>query len=197
MHVKCIIDMHFTYLTFSILYLSLHSSPYSFSPSLPPSLLPFLTYLLPSSFPSSICPLLTHSLTPFSLSPSPLFPPSLPLLPPSLPPSVLEGFEIPHPDLQFKSDKTMDQRLLSQNHAPPALLEQYNQARAPPNLAEFNVEWGDDRNVMHIYSKPDFFFQCWRDEIQKQTLRKMSQMDMLSVSIYYTCIAYCTVYIYT
>ena len=76
----------------------------------------------------------------------------------------------------------MDQRLLSQNHAPPALLEQYHQARAPPDLAVFNVDWGDGRNMAHIYSKPDFFFENWREEIQKQTLRKMSQMDMLSVS---------------
>jgi hypothetical protein len=96
---------------------------------------------------------------------------------------VLEGFEIPHPDLQFKSNKTVDQRLLSQKHVPPALLEQYRQARAPPDLAQFSEGWGDGRNAMHVYSKPDFFFQNWREEIQRQTLRKMSQMDLLSVSL--------------
>ena len=36
---------------------------------------------------------------------------------------------------------------------------------------------------MHLYSKPDFFFQNWREGIQRQALRKMSQMDMLSVSV--------------
>ena len=40
---------------------------------------------------------------------------------------------------------------------------------------------------MHVYSQPDFFFQNWREGIQRQALRKMSQMDLLSVS-------YCTLW---
>ena len=102
---------------------------------------------------------------------------------PSHPHIVLEGFEIPHPDFQFKSNKKTDQRLLSQN-MPPALLKQYNQATPPPNLSKFDSNWEDQRHAMHIYSKPDFFFQSWRDKIQRQTLKKMSQMDLLSVSRY-------------
>lgn len=94
---------------------------------------------------------------------------------------VLEGFEIPHPDLQFKSNTTIDQRILSQKkHVPAALLEQYNQARAPPDLTQFSSDWDDVMNAMHFYSNPNFFFEYWRGEIQKQTMRKISQIDMLS-----------------
>ena len=35
---------------------------------------------------------------------------------------------------------------------------------------------------MHFYSNPDFFFENWREGIQKQALRRVSQMDVLSVS---------------
>ena len=108
--------------------------------------------------------------------------------PPPPPPShththtVLEGFEIPHPNHQFKSSKTMDQRLLMQKNAPAALLEQYGQAQPPPALGQFDKDWEEVRNASHLYSNPNFFFENWRDEIQRQTLRKISHMDLLSVS---------------
>lgn len=97
-------------------------------------------------------------------------------------PAVLEGFEIPHPDYQFKSNRNIDQRLLTQQHAPAALTEQYNLAEKPPALDLFTSDWEDGRNAMQLYSHPGFFFQSWREGIQKETLRKMSQMDLLSVS---------------
>ena len=96
--------------------------------------------------------------------------------------AVLEGFEIPHPDNQFKSDRTITQRLLIHKHAPAALMEQYEAAQEPPALDKFSTDWEDKRNALHLYSNPDFFFQNWREAMQKETLSKMSLRDVQSVS---------------
>lgn len=91
-----------------------------------------------------------------------------------------EGFVIPHPDLHFKSDRHIDQKLLSKKHTPQALLEQINLASSPA-LYKFNSLWEDGRNAMHFFSNPDFFFENWRNSVRKEAMRRKSTVDNLQM----------------
>ena len=105
-------------------------------------------------------------------------------------PIVLEGFEIPHPSQQFKSDKRIDQRILTQQHMPASLLEQYETMDKTPALYLFTSLWEDERDALHMYSNPDFFFDHWRRNMQKQTMQRKTTVDLLSVSCLW-CICMC------
>ena len=94
---------------------------------------------------------------------------------------VLEGFEIPHPDFQFRSDQTTGQHLFTRQTVLPALNEQITGAWSP-DLHVFTSVWEDGRNGMHMYSNPDFFFEHWRINIQRETMRRRTAVDVLSVS---------------
>lgn len=103
---------------------------------------------------------------------------------------VLEGFEIPHPSNHFRSERKIDQCLLSQKHTPAALVEQY-QGTSTPSLHMFTGLWEDGRNALHMYSNPEFFFQHWRTNMQKPVLRRRTTANLLSVSsaIQNSCLA--------
>ena len=94
---------------------------------------------------------------------------------------VLEGFEIPHPDFQFRSNQTIGQHLFTRQTVPPSLNDQIEGAWSP-DLHLFTSVWQDGRNGMHMYSNPDFFFEHWRINIQRETMRRRTNVDLLSVS---------------
>ena len=95
--------------------------------------------------------------------------------------TVLEGFEIPHPDNQFRSDQTMGQHLFTKQTVAPALMDQILAAWSP-NLHVFTPHWEDGRDAMHIFSNPDFFFEHWRINIQRETMQRRATVDVSSVS---------------
>ena len=95
--------------------------------------------------------------------------------------TVLEGFEIPHPDNQFRSDQTLGQHLFTKQTVAPALMDQIL-AASSPNLHVLTPHWEDGRDAMHMFSNPDFFFEHWRINIQRETMQRRATVDMLSVS---------------
>ena len=94
--------------------------------------------------------------------------------------TACEGFVIPHPDFHFKSDRHINQQLLSKQYIPQALLEQVKSAYTPA-LYQFNSLWDDGRNPMHLYSNPDFFFEHWRTSMRREAMRRKSTVDSLHV----------------
>lgn len=92
--------------------------------------------------------------------------------------SACEGFVIPHPDFHFKSDRHIDQQLLSKEHTPQALLEQMKMSSSPA-LYQFTSLRDDGRNAMQLYSNPDFFFEHWRTSMRKEAMRRKSAVDSL------------------
>ena len=112
-----------------------------------------------------------NDLTPIETS----FPLSLPSY------TVLEGFEIPHPDDQFRSNRTIGQHLFTKQTVAPALMDQILAAWSP-NFHVLTPHWEDGRDAMHMFSNPDFFFEHWRINIQREAMQRRATVDMLSVS---------------
>lgn len=95
--------------------------------------------------------------------------------------TAVEGFEIPHPDFQFKSKREVTQFILTKQQPPEPLEAQIQSAHTPP-LHLLSSLWPDGRNGQHLYSNPGFFFEHWRTSIKKETLRRKSTANLLSVS---------------
>lgn len=95
--------------------------------------------------------------------------------------TAVEGFEIPHPDFQFRSKREVNQFILTEHHPPQPLEAQIHSAHTPP-LHLLSPLWSDGRNATHLYSNPDFFFEHWRVLMNKETMRRKSGVRLLSVS---------------
>ena len=109
--------------------------------------------------------------------------------------AATEGFEIPHPDFQFKSRREANQLALTKHPPPPPLLHTIQSTHTPP-LYLLSELWPDGRNAMHLYSNPDFFFEQWRISVQQSALRRKSSARILSVSVLlldcvYVCVCVC------
>nr|XP_002125707.1 wiskott-Aldrich syndrome protein family member 3-like [Ciona intestinalis] len=68
----------------------------------------------------------------------------------------------------FRSSGTTDQQVVSRESLPATLIETYNQADKPPPLQDLNQFRDDDRDALKIYTDPDYFFNLWREAMQKE-----------------------------
>ena len=75
----------------------------------------------------------------------------------------------------------MGQHLFTKQTVAPALMDQILAAWSP-NLHVFTPHWEDGRDAMHIFSNPDFFFEHWRINIQRETMQRRATVDVSSVS---------------
>lgn len=110
--------------------------------------------------------------------------------------TATEGFEIPHPDFQFKSRREGGQLMLSKHPPPPPLAAVIQAAHTPP-LHLLNDFWPDGRNALTMYSDPSYFFEQWMSSVKKGALlRRKSSARVLSVSmrvcvLAYVCVCVC------
>ena len=68
----------------------------------------------------------------------------------------------------FHSCHPTDQKLLSRASLPAALAECYENCSPPPRLNEFDKFREDQRASMTFYTDPDYFFNLWRANMEKQ-----------------------------
>jgi len=68
----------------------------------------------------------------------------------------------------FKSNCETDQQIVSRESLPKMLHEVYNKADKPPPLQELNQYRDDGKDALKIYTDPDYFFNLWRDALQKE-----------------------------
>lgn len=78
---------------------------------------------------------------------------------------------LPLPASHFRSYQPKDQCLLSLSTGPTALLHQYNAAMRKPALHTFTLLRDDGRNALSLYSNPEFFFDHWRKNMEKEAVR--------------------------
>lgn len=69
----------------------------------------------------------------------------------------------------FKSSVLTDQQVVSRQSLPNSVMDTYNQADAPPPLQDLNQFRDDGKDGLKIYTDPDYFFNLWREAIQKET----------------------------
>lgn len=69
----------------------------------------------------------------------------------------------------FKSSITTDQQVVSRQSLSRSVSNTYNLADAPPPLQELNQFRDDGKDGLKIYTDPDYFFDLWREAIQKET----------------------------
>lgn len=110
--------------------------------------------------------------------------------------AATEGFEIPHPDFQFKSRRESNQLMLSKHPPPPPLALTIQAAHTPP-LNSFSSLWPDGRDALHMYSNPSYFFEQWMSSVKKGALRRKSSGHILSVSVWGWIIKHVAVSVFT
>ena len=80
----------------------------------------------------------------------------------------------------FRSDHVITQQILSLKTAPEALISQYECTDPKPQLHYFTSLADDGRDAMHLYSNPEFFFNHWRQSMEKEALRRRHLDSMVN-----------------
>ena len=83
----------------------------------------------------------------------------------------------------FESDHTIEQQLLSIAKGPEALTEQYQQLEEKPAIHLFNGLSEDKPNALNYYSNPNFFFDHWRLQIEREALKRLSSSGTFDVAV--------------
>ncbi|XP_075233469.1 wiskott-Aldrich syndrome protein family member 3 SCAR isoform X2 [Lycorma delicatula] len=73
----------------------------------------------------------------------------------------------------FKSSVIFDQKVVSRDTMPTAMLETYKLCDKPPPLDKLNPYREDGKDGLKFYTDPDYFFDLWRQEMLKDTERMM------------------------
>ncbi|CAK8687840.1 unnamed protein product [Clavelina lepadiformis] len=68
----------------------------------------------------------------------------------------------------FRSNRITDQQVVSRESLSQTLHATYNKADKPPPLQDLNQFRDDGRDALKIYTDPDYFFNLWREAMQKE-----------------------------
>ncbi|UYV79330.1 WASF1 [Cordylochernes scorpioides] len=73
----------------------------------------------------------------------------------------------------FKSSVIFDQQVVARSSLPAAMRDIYTQCDKPPPLDKLNPYREDGKDGLKFYTDPNYFFDLWRQEMQKETERIM------------------------
>jgi len=68
----------------------------------------------------------------------------------------------------FKSSSSTDQQVVGRESLPNMVMKTYEGADAPPPLQQLNQFREDGKDGLKIYTDPDYFFNLWREAMQKE-----------------------------
>lgn len=77
----------------------------------------------------------------------------------------------------FSSDMTCDQQVLSKEQMPSSIAELYLACDKPPPLNKLDPYRDDGKDGLKFYTDPTYFFELWKKDMMKETLKAQQQLQ--------------------
>lgn len=65
-----------------------------------------------------------------------------------------------------------DQQVVGRATLPKSMAERYTACDAPPRLQDMNLYREDGKDALKFYTDPTYFFELWREEMNKEPKKK-------------------------
>lgn len=65
-----------------------------------------------------------------------------------------------------------DQQVVGRATLPKSMAERYAACDAPPRLQDMNLYREDGKDALKFYTDPTYFFELWREEMNKEPKKK-------------------------